>query len=228
MLNIVNIKATDINDAWHQLILNAPDNARLFTIDKGSYVGQQRLEFDFINVQITHPHTRSLEPQMPQHMSSTPPPVAEGYIDEYLPYLFTAEIQDNELYTYGSRLRTPIDQIQHVIDTYKKHGYRNNQLVMNVGSSIDRTLEDPACLQLIDTRIQDNKLHFYVYFRSWDLWGGAASNLGGIQILKEFMADEIGVDYGETIATSKGAHYYGYCVDLVLQRSMKDKLKREI
>jgi len=28
MLNIVSIKATDINDAWHQLILNAPDNAR--------------------------------------------------------------------------------------------------------------------------------------------------------------------------------------------------------
>jgi thymidylate synthase len=67
---------------------------------------------------------------------------------------------------------------------------------------------------MIDTRISEGKLHFVVYFRSWDLWGGFPANLAGIQILKEYMAGEIGVEDGELIAMSKGLHLYDYSWDL--------------
>jgi len=64
------------------------------------------------------------------------------------------------------------------------------------------------CLRGIDTWIEDDRLHFWCYFRSWDLWGGFPVNLGGIQLLKEYMADEIGVDDGILVASSKDLHIY--------------------
>ena len=58
-------------------------------------------------------------------------------------------------------------------------------MILQVGQPTDMLLQDPPCLRHIDTRIQDGKLHFYPYFRSWDLWGGFPANLGGIQLMKE-------------------------------------------
>jgi thymidylate synthase len=114
-----------------------------------------------------------------------------------------------------------INQIEWVIDTYKKYGHRNNQMVLQVAHPSDLTLLDPPCLRSIDTRIQDNKLYFFVYFRSWDLWGGLPANLAGIQHLKEYMAAEIGVQDGEMIVESKGLHLYGYAEDLAKMRCMR-------
>jgi intein/homing endonuclease len=81
------------------------------------------------------------------------------------------------------------------------------------------------CLRHIDTRIQDGKLHFYPYFRSWDLWGGLPANLGGIQLMKEYIASEIGVEDGEIIASSKGLHLYDYSFDLAKCLRMRDDMK---
>jgi len=85
---------------------------------------------------------------------------------------------------------------------------------MSVGDERSIFLSDPPCLRGIDTRIRDNRLNFIVYFRSWDLWAGFPSNLAAIQVLKEYMASEIGVDDGELIAFSKGLHLYEYAWEL--------------
>jgi thymidylate synthase len=114
-----------------------------------------------------------------------------------------------------------INQIEWVIDTYKKFGHRNNQMVLQVAHPSDLTLVDPPCLRSIDTRIQDDALHFVIYFRSWDLWGGLPANLAGLQHLKEYMAEEIGVKDGEMIVESKGLHLYGYAEDLAKLRCLK-------
>ena len=63
-----------------------------------------------------------------------------------------------------------VNQIEWMIDTYKKHGHRNNQMILQVGHPTDCILKDPPCLRHIDTRIQDGQLHLFPYFRSWDLW----------------------------------------------------------
>jgi thymidylate synthase len=97
---------------------------------------------------------------------------------------------------------------------YKNDGHNTNQAFMAVGDAQSINLPDPPCLRSIDTRIRDNKLHFMVYFRSWDLWAGFPSNLAAIQLLKEYMADEIGVEDGEIIASSKGLHLYEYSWEL--------------
>jgi len=133
------------------------------------------------------------------------------YIDDYLPYLMTAHKREGEQYTYGQYLER---QIARVIEMYKRDGHNTNQGFMAVGDAASIDLADPPCLRAIDTRIRDNRLHFFVYFRSWDLWAGFPSNLAAIQLLKEYMASEIGVDDGELIASSKGMHLYQYAWEL--------------
>jgi thymidylate synthase len=90
-----------------------------------------------------------------------------------------------------------------------------------VGMPQDIVNPDPPCLRLIDTRVRYGKLHFIVYFRSWDLWAGFPANLAGIQLLKEYMAQQIGVEDGEIIAVSKGMHLYDYTWDLAKLRTYR-------
>jgi len=123
----------------------------------------------------------------------------------------TAHKGEGEQYTYGQYLEK---QIPKVIKMYKEDGYNTNQAFMAVGDDQSISLADPPCLRGIDTRIRDGRLHFIAYFRSWDLWAGFPSNLAAIQLLKEYMASEIGVDDGELIAMSKGLHLYEYSWEL--------------
>jgi thymidylate synthase len=230
MLNPINLTARDLPDAWFQALYACVEHGSDHLIDSGSFAGQYRKELDYITVHIKDPgfpHDRlsndDLCPKIPAHYG-VPNPVTENYIDEYLPYLMSSEIKEGESYTYGSRFwdsirgsmqyRQYLNQVESVIYTYKSKGHRNNQMVLQVAEPFDLLLSDPPCLRHLDTRIQDNKLHFFVYFRSWDLWGGFPSNLALIQILKEYMAQEIGVEDGEMIVSSKGLHLYDHVWDI--------------
>jgi len=107
-----------------------------------------------------------------------------------------------------------LDQVKLLIYTYRKYGHRNNQMVLQVAQPTDMLLKDPPCLRHIDTRIQDGRLHFFPYFRSWDLYGGFPANLAAIEILKQHCASEIGVENGEITASSKGIHLYDHCWEI--------------
>jgi thymidylate synthase len=207
-LEISVIDARDLSEAWFLCLGKALTEGCEYRIERGSYAGQRRKELDFIVVKIQHPGTRPLIPDVPQ---GVPPPTSMDYVEDYLPYLMTAHKAEGEQYTYGQYLEK---QIAEVIRMYKEDGYNTNQAFMAVGDSQSIFLSDPPCLRMIDTRIRDNKLHFVVYFRSWDLWAGFPSNLAAIQLLKEYMASEVGVDDGEIIAVSKGLHLYEYSWEL--------------
>ena len=203
-MNIEVIEARDLSEAWFRCLCKTLTDGHEYKIDRGSYAGQRRKELDLVVIQIKFPGTRPIVPDVPQ---GVPPPSTMDYIEEYLPYLMTAHRKEGEQYTYGQYLET---QIAEVIKIYKEDGYNTNQAFMAVGDAQSIFLSDPPCLRGIDTRIRDNKLNFVVYFRSWDLWAGFPSNLAAIQLLKEYMASEIGVDDGEIIAMSKGLHLYEY------------------
>jgi len=207
-VNIEKIMARDLSEAWFLCLRKTLTEGYEYKIERGSYSGQRRKELDFVVVQIKNPGTRPLVPDVPQ---GVPSPTSMEYIENYLPYLMTAHKADGEQYTYGQYLEK---QISEVIRMYKEDGYNTNQAFMAVGDSQSIFLSDPPCLRGIDTRIRDNKLHFVVYFRSWDLWAGFPSNLAAIQLLKEYMSSEIGVGDGEIIAMSKGMHLYEYSWDL--------------
>jgi len=207
-VNIEKIMARDLSEAWFLCLRKTLTEGYEYKIERGSYTGQRRKELDFVVVQIKHPGTRPLVPDVPQ---GVPSPTSMEYIENYLPYLMTAHKAEGEQYTYGQYLEK---QISEVIRMYKEDGYNTNQAFMAVGDSQSIFLSDPPCLRGIDTRIRDNKLNFVVYFRSWDLWAGFPSNLAAIQLMKEYMSSEIGVDDGEIIAMSKGMHLYEYSWEL--------------
>lgn len=119
----------------------------------------------------------------------------------------------NEIHKIDIKNSFGINQIEYIIKQYKE-SIRSNQHVLQIAEPSDILLKDPPCLRSIDTRIQDGKLHFFPYFRSNDLWGGYPANLASIQILKEYMANEIGVKDGEIIYSSKGLHIYDYVWEL--------------
>ncbi len=262
-MKLHNVNARDLPDLWFQAVHDILEYGRRFTIDRGSYAGQTRLEYDYFIGHVEYPGTQPLIPDIPPSCG-IPNPVEEAYIfggdgynRSYIEYLMTGHKEPGESYTYGERLtRVPItgeklkwwksgnteiidlrdndenilfeedgilylNQIEWIIDTYRRYGHRNNQMVLQVAHPSDVTLVDPPCLRSIDTRIQDDTLHFIVYFRSWDLWGGMPANLAGIQNLKEYMAGEIGVADGEMIVESKGLHLYGYAEDLAKLRCLK-------
>jgi len=211
------IKARDLPDAWFQCVYQILDTGRTYTIDRGSYEGQQRIEFDYITVHIKYPGKRPLLPDIPPALG-IPNPVDNDYLDQYLPYVMTSTKKEGEEYTYGEYLEP---QIKEVIRMYREDGHGTNQAYMTVGDPKTLYLSDPPCLRGIDTRIKENKLHFVVYFRSWDLWNGFPANLGAIQLLKEYMAESIGVEDGQIIAASKGLHLYDYIWELAKLRTMK-------
>jgi len=241
-LKPVFIEAFDLDDAWFQCLSEILDHGHVYTITKGSYEGQKRLEFDFVAIRVKKP-AHQIIPIIPEGMS-IPAPTDMEYIQGYLSYLLTGTKTATEDYTYGERLvdakvklKTNVDgkdlvkdmplgvnQIEEVINLYKTKGFGTNQAIMEIGMPSDIKLVDPPCLRLIDTRVRYGKLHFILYFRSWDLWGGFPSNLGGLQLVKQYMAEEIGVSDGEIIAVSKGLHLYDYVWDLAKLRTNKNNL----
>ncbi|HUV75342.1 MAG TPA: thymidylate synthase [Dehalococcoidales bacterium] len=207
-MEIEAIEARDLSEAWFLCLRQTLTVGHEYKIERGSYAGQRRKELDLVVLQVKYPGTRPLVPDVP---TGVPPPSTMEYVETYLPYLMTAHRREGEQYTYGQYLEK---QIAEVIKMYREDGYNTNQAFMAVGDSQSIFLSDPPCLRAIDTRIRDNKLKFVVYFRSWDLWAGFPSNLAAIQLLKEYMSSEIGVDDGELIAMSKGLHLYEYAWEL--------------
>ena len=229
-LNPVTIVARDLPEAWWMClreIQRKDDSGNYihphYRIDTGSYEGSVRRQFDFVTIQILYPGTRPLIPDIPPGLG-IPAPTSMEYAEAYFSrYLMSNVIEAEETYTYGERIvgRAGTDdknQIEEAIRIFKE-GPGTNQVTLEVGMPSDIGSVDPPCLRLIDTRVADGRLHFYLYFRSWDLWGGLPSNLAGLQMMKEYMAGEIGVDDGEIVAASKGLHLYDYSWDLARIRA---------
>jgi thymidylate synthase len=208
VVDITVIEARDLSEAWFLCLQKSFSAGYEYKIDRGSYAGQRRKEIGLITVRIKNPGTRPLIPDVPQ---GVPPPSTMEYVESYLRYLMTGHRAEGEQYTYGQYLEK---QIPEVIRMYKEQGANTNQAYMTVGDDKSILLTDPPCLRGIDTRLRNNKLNFIVYFRSWDLWAGFPSNLAAIQLMKEYMAGEIGVEDGELIGMSKGLHLYEYSWEL--------------
>lgn len=230
MFDPVIIKAKTINDAWHQLVFGIEANCRKYLITQGSYQGQYRYEYRFILVEIERPW-EDMAIIFPPGIPFGPPSDMDSIGQYFSNYIFNPDLAKDEQYTYGERIAgfkrinmcdplndtgiETINQINEVIRKYKTGGHGNNQCTIEIGMPSDILLPDPPCLRVIDTRIEEDTLHFFVYFRSWDLWGGFPVNLGGLELLKQYMAKEIGVENGKIIAASKGLHIYDHALAYV-------------
>jgi thymidylate synthase len=244
-MQFCHVKATTIPDAWFQLVYTlmkgeAPHS--VYTIDKGSYVGQKRLEYDYVTVQIDHPGQRPLIPDIPPGLGIPAPVESMEYVNDYFfNYLMDPELAENETYRYSTWINLGIERVIEQL----RNSPGNNQAAISIGGwcegevknirntgvsvlaaiDTDNLIDpgtgqrDPACLRLIDFRFdQSRKLHMIVYFRSWDLWGGFPANLAGLQLLKEYVCDAIEAEDGCIIASSKGLHLYDHAIQVAATR----------
>lgn len=235
-----------------ELVEAGSKNHLIYEINKGSYEKQKRLEFDCITFNIEYPGANPRIPIINPQLGIPSPvdeKYAEEYAVNYI--VAGKQLEKNEQYTYASRINNQVFKpnseefirysegfkikdniikgdyvipIKEIIAMYKSIAphYRTNQGCLEIGQPSDITLVDPPCCRLIDTKIKNGKLHFYLYFRSWDLWAGLPVNLYGFQMLKELMAQEIGVNDGEIVAFSKGLHLYDHFWDLAKILARKD------
>ncbi len=115
-MKCIHIEATTLPDAWFQAVYELLNSGRSYTIDRGSFEGDKRLQYDFFSCRIKNPgyprdrqSLDDLTPKLPGQYN-IPDPVAPGYVIDYLPYLLTGEEKEGESYTYGQRLtKSPID-----------------------------------------------------------------------------------------------------------------------
>lgn len=230
-MKITQISAKTLPDLWYQVLWNlyekvhGNDGARRYNVQTGSFPGVDRIEFDLAVLRVEMPWVRPLLPTIPENLP-IPPPCDEKYLNDYMLYLLSPDVQPNEHYTYGNRLMVGF---QKCIDYYKKHGTDTNRMCLEIGKPEDIDLYDldsgdgsSPCLRLVDTRVLDGKLNFICYFRSWNAYSGLPMNLAGLQQVKELMAGEIGVEDGELIAISKGLNIREHELEVVSARLYKD------
>ena len=211
------VKAFDIPGAWYRTLEEIWENGEDFSVGYGSEVTMTRKLN--LSIRITNPDSRPLV--------ADKAPCDMKYINSYaLQYLWAGVKEEGETYTYASRLREPVNQIEHVIERYVEQP-QDRQLTMVIlqPQDIYRELEgmkhEPPCLTVMDTELLDGKMHLTCYFRSWDAYAGLPANIAGIQVFNEALVGELnaraGTDYstGELVFHSKNCHIYSRLYDLV-------------
>ena len=108
------IQARDLPDLWFQAIYDILEHGRRFFVDRGSYAGQTRLEYDYFIGHVMQPWhgsgTKEILPDIPASIG-IPNPVELDYIygggkyeRSYIEYLMTGTKMQNESYTYGENM----------------------------------------------------------------------------------------------------------------------------
>jgi thymidylate synthase len=210
-LKHVKISAFDCPDAWFKTLSSIWREGDVFRVGFGS----EETETKKLNlsIEIEHPENRPLV--------SDKAPCDFKYVQGYaLEYLWSGECAETEVYTYGSRLNKPVNQIEEAIKRYvEEQRDRQVTMVIRLPTDIKKFNEnnkksEPPCLSLIDTEILDNQMHLTCYFRSWDAYGGLPANIAGLQLFNEAFVAEINergnlsLKTGKLIFHSKNCHIY--------------------
>jgi thymidylate synthase len=212
----VKITAFDCPDAWFKTLNQIWNEGDVFRVGYGSETTEtKKLN---ISIEISRPENRPLV--------SDKAPCDVKYVQGYaLEYLWCGEKQD-ETYTYGSRLKYPVNQIEEAVKRYVEE-QRDRQVTMvirlpeDIQKYIGTKRHEPPCLSLIDTEILDNKMHLTCYFRSWDAYAGLPANIAGLQLFNEAFVKEINsrgnlaLETGKLVFHSKNCHVYERLYKLV-------------
>jgi len=193
------IKAFDIPDGWYKTLEAIWTKGDSFYVGYGSEITEtKKLN---LSIEIENPHNRPL--------IADKAPCDMKYVTSYaLQYLWLGEKAEGETYTYGGRLREPIDQVELAIQRLVDEP-RDRQVVMLIRRPEDLLKDlagmkhEPPCLTILDVELLEGQLHTTGYFRSWDGYAGLPANLAGIQIFLEAFVDEVNRRSGQSYTTGK-------------------------
>jgi len=206
------VHAATIGDAWREAMQLCIAEGWDFVGKGGSYPGQIRRQLNRVMIVIDQPWTRPLSPIMPPGL---PGPTNDEKIENYFAnYIMGAEMAENEVYTYGTFITAQVDRVIELLDKAKGN---TNQACIAIGDASTTFLGDPPCLRVVSFKVVEGHLEMSVFFRSWDLYTGFPENLGGLQLLKEYVVEqlELPVLDGPLIAYSDGLHIYEQYFEIV-------------
>jgi len=218
-MKYVEITAFDCPDVWYKALKSIWSEGDVFQVGYGSEETETRKLN--LTLEIDHPENRPLV--------SDKAPCDMKYVQWYaLTYLWCGEGKQDETYTYGSRLREPVDQVEEAIKRYvEQRNDRQVTMVVRLPEDIlkvsptTKEKHEPPCLSLIDTEILDGQMHLTCYFRSWDAYAGLPANIAGLQLFNEAFVSEINergdlsLKTGKLIFHSKNCHIYKRQFNLV-------------
>ena len=208
------IKERTIEETWRTAMWHCVRHGSGYRVERGSYVGQLRHQLPYALVIVQEPWVRPLAPRMPEG-TGFPPPTDEDSIGQYFArYIMSEESSEGQEYTYGESIAPNIDFLVEILNSSSGN---TNQAAINIGGAGTVELENPPCLRIISFKVVEGKLQLSVFFRSWDLFAGMPENLGGLQLLKEYVLENLhfSVSDGPIIAFSDGLHVYEQYFPLV-------------
>lgn len=219
---MINLKAWSLPEAWYRAVKTVLEQGDEYRVGRGSETTLTKKAAT--SLEVVNPGNRPLV-----HEKA---PTDQEYLNQYLlSYLYSGEKEEGERYTYGERMRAAesrdggtVDQIGRVIERLIDEPM-DRQCTVTLRYPEDVESDDPPCLTVLDLEVEPlrpenqsalpgldggeaGRLNFYAYFRSWDAFAGLPTNLGGLQLLKEWMADRIGVEDGSMYAFCKNLHLY--------------------
>lgn len=80
---------------------------------------------------------------------------------------------------------------------------------------------DKCNIEMEDITEEISYLLTKVIYRSWDLWGGWPTNMGGFTLLNEYIANELNIKPGPLSFTCKSLHCYDFQLDVLKLRLNK-------
>lgn len=218
------VKGNRIEDVWRDLLWLTVRKGHDFVVEGGSYIGQIRKQLDRVCFYIKTPGKRPLAPLMTGGRQA---PTSDEKVEMYFAnYLMDTELAENEQYKYATYI---VPQLPDVIKLLIDSRGNTNQACISVGDANSTKLPDPPCLRVMSFKVVRGKLNCSVFFRSWDLFAGLPENIGGFQLIKEyvlsFLIDAgLKVEDGAIIGYSDGLHIYEQYFELVDGLTVDNKI----
>ena len=208
------VEGRTIEDVWRDIMWCAVRKGFDYKVEVGSYRGQIRRQLDYAVLRVLEPSIRPLAVRVPEGCG-IPAPTNEDKIWKYFQrYIIGSEKGLNEDYTYGMYIAP---QLPRAVELLNSSRGNTNQAAITIGDESSINLDDPPCLRVITFKVINGLLQMGLFFRSWDLFTGLPENLGGLQLLKEYVLAqlEFEVQDGPIVAFSDGLHLYEMYFPLV-------------
>jgi thymidylate synthase len=139
----------------------------------------------------------------PTNFLYLPKTVTRGTIEKYYEnYLLGMEEQENEAYTYGSRIASQLPAILEMLEETPT----THQMAISISTVKDICLKKPPCLRELTLQVRHGELHLTSFWRSNDIKEAFLINQGGLGLFLEDLANYAKLKRGYHYYVSSGSH----------------------